>query len=487
MHGIRRALALCASLALLPARSFADDPYADYRIPEHYWRSWTAGVQGSGSRNVGQSSFGPPTTTGTLFGSGRTSLQGGFDSDTRTNQYSLSLGASVNQQHSSSHDEVFGNTEDADDGQQRALESLNGFYGISHFPWTAPLGYAVSMNANGSMAQAWNSSSYVETIQSPPAEYHTTTNSTTGSALGRVTLTASVNWGRVRDATPVYQVQVLEQRLLDLGTITRALSTRARERLAALYTVQFDVSFAHQRPTKYFWGELERLLTEDGALGPGGLDAYAVQRLLEPLSISPSGVVARTRGFAAGPQVLLMKTWTHRSQEAAYRYATIIADTLYSSSETIFPRSNIDQHDESIFSGAFVEYHRPFGMHWQVDGFSRGLLSESGENLDATTVLTASWQVADRWFIAESFDHELTAPGHGLERRVQAWAVTGNVSVNYFFEDAWAFQLGYVHHQDHEITYSRQDSFQLGVTWQFAGWLNAPGLFAPMRRSPPAN
>jgi hypothetical protein len=32
----------------------------------------------------------------------------------------------------------------------------------------------------------------------------------------------------------------------------------------------------------------------------------------------------------------------------------------------------------------------------------------------------------------------------------------------------------------------RTDTYTLGVSYQFAGWLNAPGLFAAMRLSPPA-
>jgi hypothetical protein len=487
MRGIRRALALSAVFTLLPSLSFADDPYADYRIPEHYWRSWTANLLGSGSRSVNQSIFGEPGISGQFSGSGMTSLIGGYDSDTRSDLYSMSLAAFGNRQHSTVHSEFPPFSADRDNGDQSASEILSGFYGLSRYPWAAPLGYSVSANGSANLDQQWSSSSQVQT--SPPAEFHSTSNNTNGSATGSVALTGSVSWGRVRDATPVYQVQILEQRLLELGTITRPLSPHARERLAALYTVEFDVSFAHQRPTKYFWGELERLLTEDGALGPGGLDAYAVQRLLEPLAVSARGVVSRTRGFAIGPQVMLGKTWTHDSGEAAYRDAVVVDDTLFSSSELIVPRTRTDQHDETIFSGAFVEYHRPLGMHWQVDGVSQGLLSEAGENLIANTTVRATWQVADRWFITAGFLHNLIAPGHGLERRPQRWSVTGDASVNYFFEDAWAFQLGYTQRQDRYDSdlYTRQDTFQLGVTWQFSGRLTAPGLFEPMRLSPPSN
>jgi hypothetical protein len=483
MRGIRRALALSAVLTLLPSLSFADDPYADYRIPEHYWRSWTANLSGTGSRNV-RNSFNE-STTGALFGQGFTSLYGGYDSDTRSSLYNLFLEADGNRQHSTIHAEFVPFATDRDAAQQRASQSLSGMYAWSRYPGAAPLGYALSANATSYMNQSWISSGEVQT--NPGVEYRSSSNGTTGTATGVVSVTASVSWGRVRDATPVYQVQVLEQRLLDMGTITRPLSTHAREQLGALYTVQFDVSFAHQRPTKYFWRELERLLTEDGVLGPGGLDAYAVQRLVEPLAVSPRGVVSRARGFAVGPEVTLSKTWTHNSSESAERNATFVADTLFNSSEYVVPRTRTDQHDESILSGAFVDYHHPFGMRWQVDGTSEGLLSESGANLLANTTLRATWQVADRWFITSGLRHFLTAPGHGLDRRAEQWSVTGDASVNYFFEDAWAFQLGYAHQQNNDSgTYSRQDACTLGVTFQFAGWLNAPGLFEPMRLTPPA-
>ena len=61
------------------------------------------------------------------------------------------------------------------------------------------------------------------------------------------------------------------------------------------------------------------------------------------------------------------------------------------------------------------------------------------------------------------------------------------MSLNYFFEDAWAFQLGYQHHQGHSpVDFTRTDTYSLGVSYQFAGWLNAPAIFTPMRLSPPA-
>src|SRR5262249_30915664 len=93
MHGIRRALILSASLALLPALASADDPYAGYRIPEHNWRSWTAQLQTDGQRRVGTDfSFSLiPRTDALLRGSANTSLTGGYDSDPRSSAYLLSM------------------------------------------------------------------------------------------------------------------------------------------------------------------------------------------------------------------------------------------------------------------------------------------------------------------------------------------------------------------------------------------------------------
>jgi hypothetical protein len=291
----------------------------------------------------------------------------------------------------------------------------------------------------------------------------------------------------VRDATPVYQVQVLEERLRETGAIQGALSRGARERLAALYTVEFDLAFAHQRPTKYFWRELERLLADDGVLGPGGLDAYTVQRLLEPLALRGSTSFARLRGWSVGPKVALAKQWLHSSFESEDRRDVFVADTLVFSSSFGRPRTEINRHDESIFSGAFVEYHRPFGMNWQADAFSQALLSEAGDDLALTSGASAAWAIADRWQWIGNLNHDATAPKVDGDRKVDQWHLNIGTSLNYFFEDAWAFQLGYQHQQNHSpVAFTRFDSFTLGVSYQFAGWLNAPAVFAPMQLTPPA-
>ena len=474
------ALSLLASLGLVATPALADDPYAEYRIPGHHWLSWTGNLSASGYRDV-SSTFGHEER-GNLRGNGASKLTGGFDSDARSNAYSLGVALGGDKDWHDFYQGVYGDEDHYHDKQ--TSQSVTGFLAYSRYPTSIPVGLSLGANGVFDLRQSWVSDDRTDTY--PPSKRQTKSDISSGGYDASAGLTASLSLGRVRDATPVYQVQVLEQRLLDAGTITRALSRAGRERLAALYTVQFDVAFAHQRPTKYFWQELERTLRDDGVLGEGGLDAYSVQRLLEPLTIVGSGSFARARGFAFGPQVTLSKRWNHSSLEGSFSAKNYDNDTLVTSNQGSVDRRSFF-HDETILSGLFAEYHRPFGMRWQVDAASRALIPEEGKSIFWTNQAAANWLVADRWFATAGIQHGLTAPGHGTERSPQTWSVDYGASVNYFFEDAWSFGLGWGGHQERRYAFERRDAFSLGVTYQFAGWLTAPAVFAPMQLSPPAN
>src|SRR5206468_4021204 len=231
MPGTRRASLLVALLCLSSSRAFADDPYADYRILDHHWLSWTASVNGSGNHQRGQGLFGLANNGG-FSGPGGSGFPAGYDS------------------------------------------------------------HAHQLRANLVLTLS-RSPGYVSQRQIPPP------------------------------STP------LQLRLRETGVLSGELSAAARERLASLYTLESSVAFAHERPTKYFWRELERLLREDGALGDGGLDAYSVQRLLEPLAFV--GSAARPRGFSVGPQIVLSTQRFHSSQGLEVSQAFYQDDTLVAS------------------------------------------------------------------------------------------------------------------------------------------------------------
>jgi hypothetical protein len=162
-------------------------------------------------------------------------------------------------------------------------------------------------------------------------------------------------------------------------------------------------------------------------------------------------------------------------------------DSLLGANESTLPRSKRYRRDDFILSGLFADYHRPFGMHWQADGTTRALVSESGDRVELATVLRGTWIVTDRWLGTGFFNHSASAPGEGWDRTVERWNIEYGASVSYFFEDSWAFTLGAQQQQTHAPdNFLRHEFFSLGVTYQVSGLLNAPGVFEPMRLTPPA-
>lgn len=474
-----------ASLALLPSIALADDPYSEYRIPEHYWRSWTANLMGSGNHEVSDVSFASNSRSGVLNGAFSTQFVGGFDSEPRSTAYFLSLVATGIRSHADENHQTSLTSFDHTDRERSAKQQLRGALTFSRYPWRAPLGLTLGTSGDVTLGQSWHSTAGIDA--NTAVELHTTSNETMGGSSTLLSLSAGVVWGRVRDATPVYQVQVLEQRLLEAGTIQRPLSPAGRARLASLYTMQSRVGFAHQRPDKYFWRELERLLSEDGALSERGLDAYSVQRLLEPLVVARGGV-SRTRGFAFSPTVFLNTAQNSGSNERESSQTIYVSDTLFSASESHTPRTSSYSRADGILTGIGVEYHRPVGPRWQFDGVSSASLTESGETLFSTTEVSATWLVSDRWYANARFIHRLEAVDRGAGRAVSMWQVTYGASVYYFLEDSWALQLGMSQDQSHfSPAYQRQENISLGISYVFSGLLNAPGLFAPMRLSPPSH
>jgi len=178
---------------------------------------------------------------------------------------------------------------------------------------------------------------------------------------------------------------------------------------------------------------------------------------------------------------------THVNQSRVVSGILYDNGVITNSFEQQFPRSDLNSRDDAILSGATAEYHRPFGMEWQLDAFSRAFVRESGERIDLSNQLFGTWLVSDRWYAAAQFVHNLTAPGSGWDRHADLWNLSYGASVSYFLEDSWALSLSAGQVQSHASSFSRQESLSLGISYQVSGLLNAPGLFQPMRLAPPAH
>ena len=166
--------------------------------------------------------------------------------------------------------------------QERMTEALSISAGWAIYPWTQPLGMFLSSGFRSEYTQAWQASDLSD--RQPPVErrdaFNAHGNSTdyqSFAALGPVI-------GRVRDATPVLDARILEDRLTRTGSLIRPLSEQGRLRLAALLAMRGQFKNAHERADRYFWREVERVLQDDGALIPQGLDALSVLRILEDVT-----------------------------------------------------------------------------------------------------------------------------------------------------------------------------------------------------------
>jgi len=162
-------------------------------------------------------------------------------------------------------------------------------------------------------------------------------------------------------------------------------------------------------------------------------------------------------------------------------------DTLVSASDSGPLSTDSYSRNDGVQTGLTAEYHLPAGTHWQLDAVSSASLSEGGERLFSTSELAATWLIADRWFANATLNHELSAEHFNVDRAVDSWEVRCGASLSYFLEDSWALQLGMAEDQLHtSIAYQRQDTFSIGISYVFTGLLAAPGLFEPMRLTPPA-
>ncbi len=469
------------STSALAALAPADSAYQGYRIPEHRWSQWSAMLDGSTGQQSRGNVFGVESRRGSFSGRLATNAMWGYDSDPL--QYGWGFSADLNGSRSNERTQSTNSfsTSSQNDLNKNLSQRLAVSGSIRPYPWRMPVGFSLRSDHALELRQSFNSFDRVS--RAPPDEQQQARSRAQGDRLYRGTVSVGIGYGRVRDATPVYRVQVAEQRLLRTGALARPLSAAARSRLAALFAVQGDLVFAHQRPDKYFWKELERVLREDGALAPGSLDAFDVFRLLEPLALDRS--VLRRTGFFVGPAVTLVTERDRASLKESSSDLLLSAGTVVSATGTTLDTLVEDRRDD-VYSSFVAEYHRPLGSRWQTDFVTSASLTDSREFLFWSTSGSATFIVADRWLAAFSLNHSATAPGHGIERRVRSWRVNLGGELYYFLEDAWALRLSGGFGQSHSpVEFQRSSGIQLGLTYVVSGLFEAPGLVERMRPTPP--
>ncbi len=489
---------LLLAAALAAPSLAAGDEFADYRIPEHSWRAGTLGFSTNAYRSQESSEAAREASkSSSLLGGLDLNVTRGYDSDRRQHTWQV-LAAGAGR---FTHDEArfeggFGSPGSwgARDSRTQSQDQLLGLaYEARLYPGRSPFGLDLSTQFDARWSQRWNRNDEHQVYAgSVSSDMRTRISSQDHRYDYSGALRAGFGHGRVRDATPVEDVHLLEQRLLGTGALARPLSVPTREKLAGILAVSPQLYRAHDRSARYLWREIERVLAEDGALASDGLDAYSLRLAAEPNAIRGP----RRRGHFVGVTLSL----EHRNDIVRADWQTgsrqLVADTLYFETFSTASTRTTSTLDEA-WTGVWAEWHLPAGWNWQWGASGSVELpvrpGESGLRTDVR--LEGSWRVADRWLAQSGLTQqreyvELGERDDSHQR--DRWATGGQVALHYFLEDRTTLSVSLEDSQarSRDLVYwgseIRQSEFQhrtrlsAGVTWRFLGGVSAPGLFEPM-------
>jgi hypothetical protein len=479
------------AVVLAPAPETMAGDFDDFRIPTHRLTDWRVTFDAFADR---YHSAPPGSDYGLRTASARTGSSYGWLSDSDPAFTSVGLegiaqgGGSWNTQ-----DLTGAMTRDASATERRfAAERWRASLRHRRYPSRVPLGLSLSADAAGFYDQTWeydhdasllddgvNRTEITSRARSQEWRYSTF-----------VGLHAMVGWGRVRDATGVYDALILEERLLESGAIVRTLSGDARRRLAALMYVRLDYSIVHERPAKEFWAEVASILRADGALREGGLEADAVPRSGEvhlgqgiTPDVLPRSALSRLVGYFVGPwlsvqssQNLLRLDGGNYSQ----RIVNGVPDPPFTSESRLRLRSTTDE----VLGGVTGEYHRALGPRWQVDVTGRvaAQLRSRDEGFEGGASVRGYWMVSDRWLIgaAGSYNRAVKRRADDGVTTEDTWTTALSTEVTWFVEDRLLLRMSLweIQARGHGAfpLIAREGRVQLGLTYRLRGTFQAPDL-----------
>lgn len=471
-------LSLVALAAPAGAQTPADD-FADFRIPEHRSRRGSVSLQGNFSRTTFNAFSRARSEDGSAAVQGM--VRGFLDSEPTQQSWVISTGFSGRRDWRRNVDEGSGSRNEVESSTRQTSESWLLFGEHRRYPGARPLALGATAQVSGAYAQQWLRD--LQSQASPPVVdvTHRATDADNYRYDASMSLEAGV--GRVRDATGIYDAYVLEERLQATGALTRPLSRAARQKIAALHYARPEYSAATERPDKFFWRDVERVLREDGALREGGLDAYDVLRVIE--SRFPANVT-RMRGWFAGLVAVAQHTSLISRFEAHNVYQAYVGGVLASTSESR-GSSRLETSDDQILPGLQAEGHRPLGVRTQLDGTAQLLVPvlHVDGGLQGNLAGGASWFVQERWLASvNGFYDRRYQTGDPGRPSLHYWRADYGVTLTYFLQDRVTANLRLVETQARTAgvpAYFRVGQASLGLGYSFWRGFDAPGLTDPVR------
>ncbi len=480
MLGTRHALAIASALFLLSTVAHADDPYADFRVPDHRSFSWIVQSNGATSlavRNQGTESSRDRAANGALF----SRMTWASETEARQRGLVLATTAFWGYEHSRATNAFPFQFFQSSAHQRNDRQALT--LAASQRSYLGESDFAIDGQVTEDLVFEQDGSSEVSaSFFTPPTE--DASGEETQDRLYRHTGSVSlgIGRGRVRNVTGVFSAQLIEQRLLGTGRLTRALSSAARLRLAQLHYLSSDFFAAHERSGRYFWREVERVLREDGALSESTLDAYSLERVLEP---TVGGVqFTRRTGCFVRPFFFGSETRGHEDRDFKSDHLLVEQGGVQFASHGEFStRTHLNRKDSGV--GVSAEFHRPVGMRWQSDA-SAGASYGGGplRELDVNASAALQYLLADRWYASATFQENVQSQRTRDGRSQPSWFLQSRANLSYLVEDSWSIDLHYTDIQGLQrdvlasfpADFLRTSGLSFGFTYRPFGHFDAPGL-----------
>lgn len=487
MRGVSlaRTAAFVSLLFAIPVR--AQDPYADFRVPDY--RSFEWRVRGDfrrGSRVTGDP-FGVGKATD-YFPAGSTSLNWFHDSEdvveSRTLQSNVLWGRAHQERETAPS---FGFSEQQD--FRRDTQAASASWSRSQYPAHGLLFVSTSVFAAGNFGQSIESRN--SRSVSGSNDYLTSESNEFRDYLGVGDVTLGLGAGRLRSLNGAHDAWTIEARLAANGRLAHPLSDTARTRLAQLSYARGGLSSAHERSSKYYWREVERILREDGALAGTSIDAYVLLRLFEPWTRNSS--LRRARGYTVMLSATLKEEHGHSDLDDFGQ--TVVRTNGVPFASSGFRSSQRNRRDtDDVLGGLQLEYQRPVGHRGQIGAATRARYGGGRKRItEVLSLAEAGWEIADRWSASSTIRQSLDNERIEGEAIPPSWRVDCRNSLEYWLEDSWSFALSYSLTQSKKrfqprpigfSSYSRDAQVTIGIEWRPAGRFDAPGLGISERFSP---
>jgi hypothetical protein len=458
---ISRIWLLSISLTLFFSTVLAED-FKDFRIPDH--RIFTSGVSAQGMYDWGKSDLNQAQRkNSSAFGD----LSGGLfwlkDSDIFRSETHLSAALSRNRDESKTDN--YAESETSEDVNSYPRESASMSWDGWYYPAKIPVG--VYAGASGHLQSNRSNATHTGTWSAGGVDFVHTRDSEFKYLFRAARLSGGIVYGRVRDATTVYQVRIIEQRLIETGVLKGELASQTRQKIAGLFYNRKNYQFRYERPDRFFWRDIEEALASDPAFN--------------------ASWVVRRCGWSAGPVIEASHSYDKRDDitREFVRYSSPDSSGVDTLSIDDYER---DSFEDNVKLGLQAAYYLPLNLRWQIDFISSFYRYVQPENNGFTLETSANvyYEIADRWRASGAIQHLRAisdpSPDEPSSYLYPYRCLSVDAGIDYYIESRTALSLSLDYSRSkYSQSQTNADDYRsngvmasIGITYSFTGYLYSP-------------